>query len=241
MSRQGVKSHAGDSPGRRESDLYKRLVDSISSNPERGGRIIGVLVVAVIILSAGLTVTVLAFAFSPEPGYPSEDTPLSLVGDDSVAWSLPASTYYDSHPLEYGSNYSGFAWAWVWRDDNGSTGRHGMLANESQQEALSGGSPVSVVVWDWTGIGRRIEIIEAVGDGFFGPGDSIVFHNSTTLIPEDYVPKGDVTYTLGLVFLGVGIDHWGEYSYSIDGDELASWRSSFLDWTLPWYHSLMDD
>jgi hypothetical protein len=227
-----------ESGGARWCGLFERLARSLSSQESRGANVVVALSVALMLVSIALLFQLVDFGSLLDPPYPNEETPLALVESDTVSWSIPYDEYYYDHPFQGFCNYSNIAFYWRYDTGGHASGLFGFLANETQQEILSSGYPTSLLMYDPELSG--IEVVEFVGDGVFGPGDSIVFNSSSLVYPNEY--DCELVFTIGLMHLGIpNIQGSGEYSYAIHDGKFYSWMSHELDWTLPWYHSLMDD
>jgi hypothetical protein len=221
--------------------LFERLAERLSSQKSKGAKVVVALTIALILVSIGLLMQLVDFGSFFDPPYPSEETPLTLVELDRVSWSIPYNEWWDDHPYDGVMNYSEIAFCIQYSAvDEGTTGIKGFLVNETEQALLSSGSPAHLVV-DGSAL-RQIEVVEYVGDGVFGPGDSIVFDPSSFVYPND--PDRELVFTIGLIYVRSGtslVEPIGEYSYAVLDGEFYSWHSNELDWRYPWYHTLLDD
>jgi hypothetical protein len=217
--------------------MRKSLADRIASNPQKYANMIWALVVAALLLCVVLVTVWIAREFI-EPPLPSEDTPLSLVETDSIAWIKTPDSPLAGEPMDHGVNYSSIAFIWQFVSGSSTLYCMDFLANESQQEALSSGSPVTTVPWRSTH--SYLEVVELAGDGYFGPGDSLVLHNISAWMDYAAHEENDVIGVVGLMMWAGVSGPIGEYSFAIEDGELRAWSTRVLDWTPTWYDRLLD-
>lgn len=194
-----------------------------------------VLLVVVILMAASILYYILDIGSLFGSPYPSEDTPLTLTST-GVIWTMDRDISVDGE-----FRYANICWTWILE----TYGYAGPLVNDSEQEALSQGIPISIEArhaaqGTTEGIWIQIYSIqsELTGDGNFGFDDSIEF--AARPAPNFFVAEDEVK-TVALVYLGKVTYPLGEYSYAVHDGKFYSWRSNNLDWSQAWYDKLLHD
>lgn len=212
-----------------------RLSSYLESKQGRAPRIILILLVIIILMGSTLLYHTLDIGRLFEPPYPSDDTPLTLTSS-GVIWTMDRDISVDGE-FKYANIY--FTWG------NETSRWAGPLVNDSEQEALSQGIPISIEAsygaqGTTEGVWIQISTIqsELTGDGDFGLGDGVEFAARPT--PNSLVAEDEVKI-VALIYLGNVTVPLGEYSYVVHNGKFYSWKSSNLDWSRPWYDSFLHD
>jgi hypothetical protein len=222
--------------------MLSRLDSYLESKSGRAGRVVALLIVALILMTSAFLYQWLDLGslLRSSPSYRSETTPLNMV-DGDIVWVNPGISHFPGYTLNY-SNMSLFFQVSLHQEpDGGGLGIGGVgthnLANESQLALLSTGSEVTMSrpmgLTGYTDGGdyfsmSQIHVTDLLGDGLFDIGDYITFDMEVQPIPED------TTFTIGLACYTEPV--WVfEYSFAVSDGEFHTWPSFYLEYDWPWY------
>jgi len=204
--------------------MIKRLDSYLDSRPGRAGRVIAVLVIVIILMSAALLYQWLDIRNMFDSPYPLEETPLSLDGND-VLWEYQGISWFSGYTLNW-TNMS--VWWGGFHDE--STGWSYHATPESflayGAESLSQGVEATMAIP--AGLYDQTLFTDVTGNGIFDSGDYIVFDYGVETIPENNV------FTVALACHLY--PEWNEeFSFAVDDGDFYSWRSYSLNYEDPWW------
>jgi hypothetical protein len=201
--------------------MLRRLAAFAENRPRTAEKAILALVIALIMVLLGVLVATVDVG-GPSGPYPSETTPLSWT-DSSVVWTgvdtliftYEGAAVLDGDPHDpadlyeeyggWGRNYSSILFYFGYGDGLGSsTSWGGVVANDSEQNALSLGTEATIVIplWgtyvDGQEIFYSLAFTELQGNGAFDRGDFLTLETSPITDASAY---GDMIFTLALVYL----------------------------------------
>ena len=213
--------------------MMERLGAYLVSKPKRAVQIVLALAVALTITIAGMFVVVFDMGETseapPEPPYPSDVTPLSLI-EDGVMWTRD----FNYTVAGWEMNYSLFRCCWQYAIPSIGERTAGDLVSEEDLAELN--MSMSAVVqtdfgsrtpwYDAPNLTIGFSIHEVTGDGIFSIGDFIVMDNA---------PRTEgIVYTWALAWIGAATT-CQEFSYAFHDGVFYSWRSSVLPTEGVWY------